>query len=265
MDKKDYYEILGVAKDADLKEIKEAYRNLAFRYHPDRCQDAKDAVEKMKAINEAYAVLSNPDKRKEYDALRGRFGSSAHEHFRRQYTEQDIFKNSDIQRVFEEMANAFGIRGFEEIFKQAYGRNYQHFEFSRPGIYFKGFFFSGWISPWKLGGLSHSPLSHLLKLFFDRFTAMPLPKRGKDLTDTITIHPWHAKQGGPYAYYHRKKGKKLVVQIPPGIKDGQKIRLAGMGEEGSGGAAAGDLYLKVTIKRPLLQGLKGLLGLGQKN
>ena len=264
MNQKDYYEVLGVSNDADSQEIKDAYRNLAFKYHPDRNKAGTEAVEKMKTINEAYAVLSNHDKRRQYDSLRQQFGSSAYGQFRKNYSEQDIFRGSDIHRVFEEMAKSFGIRGFDEIFKEFYGRGYQAFEFNQPGVFFRGFIFSGWFNPWKnripLGG----NFGNLLKLFFNRFDGRQIPERGKDIIDAITLQPGHAQQGGPYAYFHRKKSKKLVVQVPPGVKDGQKIRLAGLGESGKGGAAAGDLYLKVSIKKPLLQDIKNLLGFGNK-
>jgi DnaJ-class molecular chaperone len=70
------------------------------------------------------------------------------------------------------------------------------------------------------------------------------------------LSPELARQGGPYAYYFREKDKKLVVKIPPGIKHNQQIRLAGMGKDGKGGGKAGDLYLKVRIRKPLLQRLK---------
>jgi len=80
MSQKDYYQIIGVDKNAGSKQIKEAYRKLAFKYHPDRNKENQEASEKMKHFNEAYAVLSNPAKRREYDALRQQFGSSAYSH-----------------------------------------------------------------------------------------------------------------------------------------------------------------------------------------
>jgi DnaJ-class molecular chaperone len=73
------------------------------------------------------------------------------------------------------------------------------------------------------------------------------------------LSPQQAREGGPYAYYLKKRRKKLVVKIPPGIKEGQKIRLTGMGEDGQGGGSAGDLFLKVHITKPLLQSIKDLI------
>ena len=126
-----YYQQLKVKPDATAHQIKEAYRRLAFEYHPDRNTDDPQAAEKMKAINEAYAVLSNPAKKSEYDSLRSRFGSSAYAQFRKNYSEQDIFSGSDVNHIFEEMAKAFGLRGSNEIFREFYGRGFQQFEFKR--------------------------------------------------------------------------------------------------------------------------------------
>jgi hypothetical protein len=77
-----------------------------------------------------------------------------------------------------------------------------------------------------------------------------------DVTETIDLTPQEAKDGGPYPYYYRKKSKKLVVMLPKGLQEGRRIRLAGMGEEGKGGAKPGDLYLRVKIRKPLVQKLK---------
>jgi len=138
----DYYQVLGVEKDADTKAIREAYRDLAFQFHPDRNQENPDAAERMKGINEAYAVLSNADKKREYDALRMQFGSSAHGQFRQAYADQDIFRGTDIHQVFEEMARSFGVRGFDEIFKDLHGQGFQTFESRGPGYVRKGFAFN---------------------------------------------------------------------------------------------------------------------------
>ena len=76
----------------------------------------------MKLVNEAYAVLSNPKKRKEYDTLRSAYGAGAYSRFRNNYSEQDIFNGSDIFGVFEELAKTFNLRGYEEVFKEFYAR-----------------------------------------------------------------------------------------------------------------------------------------------
>ncbi|MEJ2657712.1 MAG: DnaJ domain-containing protein, partial [Desulfobacterales bacterium] len=240
-------------------QVKEAYRHLAFKYHPDRNREMPEASEEMKSINEAYAVLSDPGKRREYDGMRQQFGSSAYNRFRSTYSEQDIFSGSDINYVFEEMAKAFGFRGFDDIFKEFYGNKYQTFQFRRPGFFAGGFVFTG---PFNKGGQgqpafpSAGKLGKISRFILKQIGGIELAEKGKDIEDVIHLTPEQALQGGPYAYFLRKKSKKLVVKIPSGVKEGQRIRLAEMGEDGKGGGTPGDLYLKVQIKRPLIQKIK---------
>ena len=92
--KRDYYEILGVKKNASDEEIKKAYRKLALKYHPDRNQGNKDAEERFKEVSEAYAVLSDKKKKQEYDAV----GYSG---FHRRYSQEDIFRGFDIGDLFK--------------------------------------------------------------------------------------------------------------------------------------------------------------------
>jgi len=240
---KDYYKILGVAETADAKEIKEAYRTMAFKYHPDRNQETPQAADMMKAINEAYAVLSNPSKRQEYDMMRRQFGDSAYHQFRTTHSDQDIFSGSDIHQIFEEVAKTFGLRGFDDIFKEFYGnsKGYQSFNIKGPGFFGGGFVF--------FGGLGI--LDKLSKLLF-KSIGIELPQNGADIADTIYLNQNIAQQGGPYAYLNKKTSKKLMVKIPAGIRDGQRIRLSGMGEDGKGSGQPGDLYLTVKINKPLL-------------
>ncbi|MCM8800594.1 MAG: molecular chaperone DnaJ [Candidatus Omnitrophica bacterium] len=110
--KRDYYEILGVKKNATLEEIKKAYREMALRYHPDRvpAEQKKEAEEKFKEISEAYAVLSDPQKRALYDQY-------GHAGIDQRYAYEDIFKGADFSSIFEDLAD-FGFGGglFDEIF-----------------------------------------------------------------------------------------------------------------------------------------------------
>ena len=263
MSQKDFYEVLGVSRQASSKEIKEAYRKRALKYHPDRNQGNPDAIEKMKAVNEAYAVLSNTDKRREYDAMRDRFGAGAYNRFRQTYTEQDIFNGSDIFQIFEEMTRSFGLRGFDEIFRDlSEGSGYRSFEFKRPGMHARGFVFQAGGrrgGPQKLrvqlpkGGGAFGKLG---KKVFEKLGGVEFAEDGKDITDTIRVDGELAAEGGPYAYFHRDRQKKLVVKIPAGVRTGQKVRLAGMGQQGKGGGKNGDLYLQVKIKQPLLDTVK---------
>lgn len=259
----DYYQILGVNQKADPGKIKEAYRDLAFKYHPDRNKENPESADKMKRINEAYAVLSNPQKRHDYDALRQQYGHSAHRQFRKNYSEQDIFSGSDIHHIFEEMAKSFGFRNSDDIFKEFYGPGYRTFEFKKSGFTGRGFFFFGHFGrsrrrqpqlPLK------GALGKLSRYLFQQISGGDMPEKGADINDVIHLNPQDAFKGGPYAYFFKKKSKKLIVKIPPGVRDGQKIRLAKMGEDGKGGAEPGDLYLKVKIKTPLLHKMKNLIG-----
>ncbi len=255
----DYYRVLEVEQQASATQIKEAYRQLAFKYHPDRNKDNPAAGERMKRINEAYAVLSNPAKKSEYDHLKNQFGSSAYNHFRKNYSEQDIFSGSDINHIFEEMAKSFGFRSSNEIFKEFYGQGYRKFEFQKPGGDARRYVFGG---PFKGGRpiRTQAPLDgnmgKIIRFVLQKISGMQLPEDGADIHENIHLAPQIALQGGPYAYYLRRKSKKLVVKIPPGIREGQRIRLAGMGGPGKAGGQPGDLLLKVLVRKPLRQSIK---------
>ncbi len=264
MTQEDYYQVLGVGADATTKEIKDGYRKLAFQYHPDRNADNPEAAERMKRINEAYAVLSDPSKKAAYDDLRRRFGSGAYEHFRQNYSDQDIFRGSDINQIFEEMARSFGLRGVDAIFKDFYGQGYQTFQFKGSGIRGGGFFFFG--GPAGRPGAGRAPHGRTMGIL-DEIARQLLERRrpgaGRvhrgDTEETIHLSPETARDGGPFAYHHKAQDKKLVVRIPPGTREGQRIRLAGMGRTLPGGGPPGDLYLKVRIRKPLLDKVKGFL------
>jgi len=254
MEQRDFYEVLGTEREADQKEIRSAYRKLAFEYHPDKNRDNPDAAAKMKEINESYAALSDPEKRQRYDSLRQTYGSSANSQFRQAYSEQDIFRGSDIQQIFEELSKAFGLRGFDDIFKESYGTRYQTFEFKRPGGF--GSVFMGGAKNEGVNAQSFPGGKHLLRLIrygLKKKWGIELPEEGKDLNDLITISPELARDGGKIRYSCRKNVRELVVNIPSNIRAGQKIRLKGMGEEGKGGAKSGDLYVLVKIRNPWLQ------------
>ena len=261
MSQEGYYRVLGVDQNASQTKIKEAYRQLAFKHHPDRNRENPAAADKMKKINEAYAVLSNPAKKSEYDNFKTQFGSSAHTHFRNNYSEQDIFSGSDINHIFEEMARSFGFRGSNEIFKEFYGRGYQQFEFKKPGGPTRRFVFRG-SSQAGHQQQARFPvdgnLGKVLRFVLQKVSGVQFPEDGADVDDHLYLAPEKAMQGGPYAYYLRRKSKKLVVKIPPGVRPGQRIRLAGMGHEGKAGGKPGDLFLKVHIRKPLMKAIKDL-------
>jgi DnaJ-class molecular chaperone len=260
METNDYYKTLGVSRNASQKDIKEAYRKLALRYHPDRNKDNPAASARMIEINESYAVLSDPEKRGRYDALRETHGSSAYNQFRQTSSEQDLFRGSDIHQVFEEISKAFGFRGFDEVFKETYGGGSRTFEFRRPGAYGRVFVGSsggsrGYQQQSPLGG----NLGRLLKYTLRKTWGVELPERGKDLEDRITISPELAIRGGKIKYYCRQNRKELIVTIPPGIKVGQQMRLKGVGGNGKNGGAPGDIYVKIRISAGLIQRIRNFL------
>lgn len=267
MAQQDYYEILGVDREADAKKIKEAYRELAFKYHPDRNEKNPDSAEMMKQVNEAYAVLSNQEKRRAYDGMRNRFGDNAYGQFRNAYTEQDIFNGSDVHQIFEEMARSFGLRGVDSIFSDFYGSGYKTFEFKQHGLHGKGFVYRGGFGHGRFGksrgkamaGGTPPGVGRMATYLLKKVTGLSLPQTGADLHDTIRLNPEFARSGGPYPYHHHRRSKKLVVNIPSGTQDGQQIRLSRMGASGKNGGPTGDLYLKVKIKKPILQKAKDFI------
>jgi len=105
MPTKEYYDILGVGKNASDEEIKRAYRKLAMKYHPDRNPNKKEAEERFKEINEAYAVLSDKEKRRQYDTIGA-------EGFRQRFTQEDIFRGFDFDEI---LSGLFGGRGRREF------------------------------------------------------------------------------------------------------------------------------------------------------
>ncbi len=275
MNGKDYYQTLEVDRNASQQQIKEAYRRLAFQYHPDRNMGDAGATQRMMEINEAYAALSDAGKRGEYDSLRDRYGASAYDRFRQTHSAEDIFRGSDVDQVFEELARMFGFRSSDEVFREFYGPAFRSFAFRRSGMSGRGFVFFGG-SPaggYRTQGNQAHPaqgppglpafrfsgiLGRLIRLALTRTLGLQFPEKGKDWKDVIAVAPEQAEKGQEVAYSYRKRGKPrdLMVRIPPGIKDGQSIRLSGMGSPGKGGGGPGDLYLRVRIKVPWRQRIR---------
>lgn len=264
MEQKDYYDILGLAGDASHKQVRDAYRRLALLHHPDRNKNSPEAAERMKAINESYAVLSDPQKRREYDSLKKAYGSSAYGQFRQTHTDQDIFRGSDIQQIFEELSRAFGYRSFEDIFRESYGAGYRTFEFRRPGAFGKVFVggSGGGQGAGRTAGKNAPLAGYLEKLIrygLKKKWGIELPEKGKDIHNSIMLSPDQARLGGKIQYASRKTGRELFVTIPPNTRPGQQLRLKGMGESGRAGGEAGELYLTVSIRAPLMQKAKDLI------
>ncbi len=210
---KDYYEVLGVKKNASEAELKKAYRKLAMKHHPDRNKDDKAAEEKFKELNEAYAVLNDPEKRKQYDM----FGADG---FHQRFSQEDIFRGTDFSSIFSEMG--FGGDLFEHLFS---GRGGQRRASGFPGGQnpFGGF-----------GGAGRG------------YQAM----KGQNLETTITIPFQMAYQGGKQRLSVQQPGgvrQEIDLKIPAGIESGKKLRLPGKGNPAPGGGTPGDLHIVVNV------------------
>lgn len=118
----EYYQSLGLQKGATAEEIKKAYRKLAVKYHPDKNPGDKSAEDRFKEINEAYAVLSDPQKKAQYD----QFGSSG---FHQRYSQEDIFKGFDVSDLFKDM----GLGGSDDVFSRIFGAGGGGFQQQRSG------------------------------------------------------------------------------------------------------------------------------------
>lgn len=205
----DYYETLGVSKSASAEEIKKAYRKLALKYHPDKNNGEKSAEERFKQISEAYAVLSDAEKKKQYDT----FGSTQ---FHQRYSQEDIFRNFDINEI---------LRQFN------FGGGSQNIHFGSgggPG----GFFFFG---NQTRGGCGGGGCGGQMK--------------GQDLTYQITVTLEDVMNGAERNITLRTNGKaqNVSVKIPKGIEEGKKLRLKEKGGASPDGGLPGDLFLKVEI------------------
>jgi len=206
----DYYRILGVEKNAGPEEIKKAYRKLALRYHPDKNPGNREAEEKFKKINEAYAVLSDPEKRDQYN----QFGSEA---FSRRFSQQDIFRNFDLNMVFSEM----GLGGFGRRFSTRRGAGH-----ADP--------FGDLFSDFMGGGPGHSRV----------------PSKGADLTHVLPVSLEEAYRGTEKTVLVSRGSQReeIRVKIPAGVTPGQKLRVAGKGRPHQGGGRSGDLIIRVEMK-----------------
>jgi curved DNA-binding protein len=206
---KDYYASLEVARDASAEDIKKAFRKLARKHHPDVAKDKKGAEEKFKEINEAHEVLSDPEKRRKYDQLG--------EHWQ----DQGFPPPGPRGRAAATHEFNFGGTGFSDFFEQ----------------YFSGASRSGF------GG----------ETFGGGSAAGTRKRRGADIEGDILVTLEEAMQGAvrPLSLQMtdsltgQPSTREFQVRIPPGVTDGRRIRVPGQGAPGTGGADAGDLYLRV--------------------
>lgn len=217
MDYKDYYQILGVGKTASEKDIKQAYRKLARKLHPDVNPNNKQAQDKFKEVNEAYDVLSDPEKRKKYDTL----GAN--------WQQYEQYQRAGGQGPFQWGGNSYGGGQYRTVtpeeFERMFGGAGAGEDLGGFSDFFRTFFGGGF------GGAGTR--------------AQTRPRRGQDLEQDIDISLQEAFAGTTRIV--QKDGRRLEIKVPPGVKTGSKIRYAGEGMPGSNGAGAGDLYLRVQV------------------
>jgi molecular chaperone DnaJ len=224
---KDYYNILGVSRNASEREIKQAFRKLARQYHPDVNPSDKSAEAKFKQINEAYEVLSDKEKRQKYD----QFGD--------QWQYADQFARAQRQQA------PFG--DFSQTGAQRF-----HFEEADLGSLFDDLFGGGIrgrrVRPRRGRDIKHPVEVTLEEAYHGTKRTIALqtkePCSGCKGTGQIQGLPCSVCQGFGVV----SSVKRLEVKIPPGVKDGSRVRIAGKGEPGYAGGASGDLHLVVTVK-----------------
>ena len=218
---KDFYAVLGVTKDADATAIKKAYRVLAKKYHPDRNPDDAAAAERFKEIGEAYAVLSDPKERQQYDAIRSMASGGA--------------------RFTSGSSGASGA-GFEDILSSMFGGGggvrFSTSGASQPDLDdLMGMFGAGGAST---SGRRRSPFG------FGSFGQRE-PVKGPDVLTAATLSLRDAVAGTTVEL--TADGKSMNVRIPPGVRDGQKIRLRGKGRPGASGGEPGDMVVTISVAK----------------
>ena len=223
----DYYKILGVSKSATQEEIRKQYRKLARKYHPD-VNKSPDAEQEFKALGEAYEVLKDPEKRKLYDQYGTEWKTGRQqEEYRRQYEQQR-------QKQYQGQTGGFGAGGgfdFSDTFEGA-GEYSDFFEFLFGGGQRRG-----------------------------RTARKAMRQKGEDIRASIRIPLEDAFKGSTRRVNFtiqsvspdgtvKNEPKNLNIKIPKGVKNGQKIRLAGQGSPGYNGGEPGDLYIHVEVETP---------------
>lgn len=281
----DYYAVLGVSKDASEEEIKKAYRRMAMKYHPDHAKGDAKAEDQFKKISEAYAVLSDKEKRRQYD----RFGS---EGFRQQYSQEDIFRNFDFGDVFREFGFGGGFAtGQQGGVRFSFGRGESPFDFGGGGRRpVKGSDLEyelaltlpevatgtrktldfqhegrterltvkipkGMISGKKLrlaGKGAPSPMGGTPGDLYIRSRVLPDSRFATDGYDLIVYRDVKLSEAvlGTTLPIPTLDGKSMHVKIPPGTRHGTRMRIAGHGLPYMGKSGQGDLFVVVQLAIP---------------
>jgi DnaJ-class molecular chaperone len=243
---KDYYRILGVPENASQAEIKKAFRKLAFQHHPDTNPGKEEeATERFKEINEAYGVLGDENRRRQYDlARKGQFAGTGYGG----YSQQDIFRQTFSNRaMYEELSRMFAQAGLRfdtdflnNMFVGGRGFAYQSYSYNTTVSTYK----PNWLER-QLNKVAAKFSRFALKRLFGVDLEPPLVL---DKHIELEIPRGEAASGGERQVTYKRNGrkKKLMVKIPAGIKSRTNIRLKGMGAQK--GKKSGDLYLHVRIK-----------------
>jgi curved DNA-binding protein len=203
----DYYQILGIQKTADPEEIKKSYRKLALKYHPDKNPNNPTAEEKFKKISEAYAVLSDKEKRKQYDS----FGS---DQFSQKFSREDIFRDFDINQILRDLGFGGG---------QGAGR--------RGNFSFRG----------------NDPFADLFGQGRQDYYNAPQKGADLQYNLNITLEESVFGADKKLALQRDSTVDEINVKIPAGISTGKKLRLSGKGSPGLQDGPSGDLYLNINV------------------
>ena len=258
---RDYYDILGLSKSASGDDVKTAYRKLALEYHPDR-NKSPDAEERFKEVSEAYAVLSDAEKRKEYDAY-GREGVY------QRYGAEDIFRGADFSEIFREMG--FGFGGVSDIFDQFFGGGRQntrrgsdltyHLQMSLQEVTSdttkeievprteicstcRGSGARPDTSPRTCdlcGGTGQ--VQRVQSTGFARMIRVTTCNKCQGRGNTIESPCRECRGNGVV-----QRRRKINVVIPAGVDDGHTLRLRGEGDAGENGVPPGDLYVLINMQ-----------------
>jgi curved DNA-binding protein len=221
---KDYYQILGVPKNASEEELRKAFRKLARQYHPDVARDKGTAAEdKFKEINEAYEVLSDPEKRKKYDTLGANWNRQGG------FEPPPGWEGGGFQQGRPDVREfRFDGTGFSDFFEQFFGGGFATSDDMRPGAGREGFYRGG-VHARRGQDIEGDILVTLEEVFLGAVRTVKF-QHVNPLTGEADVHTFR-------------------VRIPQGVQEGQLIRVAGKGEAGLGGGAPGDLFLRVRLAK----------------
>lgn len=277
MAQRDYYEVLGVKKGASVDEIKKAYRKLAVKYHPDKNPGDKQAEDRFKEINEAYAVLSDPKKKEQFD----QFGSS---NFHQRFSQEDIFRGFNVDDMFKDQGF-----GTDDIFSRIFGDAMRRQRGGHTRMGAKGEDFSMEIQvtfrdaydgaekrvAFMRDGVREE-LSVKIPAGIESGAKLRVAGRGGQgrmgggagdlyLTVTVGADALFQREGADLVSNHEVRFSEAVlggqievptmsgakrIKIPAGIQSGTKVRLKGLGFPRLGEQVRGDMYVRIAVHVP---------------